>query len=106
MDLTLAALIALIIQNGVPGLLLVAMFFLVRHHLAVLKGHQETIDDLKKIHSDQIDKCAIENRELEKELRDKIEELLKDQLETQKPLTEALVEYNRLIRGLKKDERT
>jgi len=100
MDPTLAPLITLILQNGVPGLLLVILVFMVRHHLSVLKEHQEEKEAVTKQHEAALTKAVEDQRELEKELRGKIEELLKDQLETQKPLTEALVEYNRLVKRL------
>lgn len=100
MDPAFSALITLILQNGVPGLLLVILVVLAKHHLRTLKEHHSEKEAMKKEHDAALSKAAEDQRELEKELRVKIEELLKDQLETQKPLTEALVEYNRLVRRL------
>ena len=74
------------IRNGVSGILLIILIALSKHHLDTIKVHQK---EKAEYHD--------EKAKLEKALREKIEELLTDQLEAQKPLTEALLEYNRLI---------
>lgn len=96
------AFFAFIIENGLAGFLLIALIYLANHHLKILNQHKKTISQIKKDYQTQLDHLNEEKNKLEKELREKIEELLKDQLEAQKPLTEALIEYNRLVRNLKR----
>lgn len=96
MDLTLAQLVTLLLQNGASGILAVGVIFLVKHHLAVLADHKKALAELEK-----------DKEELEKDFRKKIEELLKDQILTQKPLTEALMEYSNIVKALRsKNEST
>lgn len=101
MDPILGPMISLIVQYGATAILVIGLFFLIKHHLEVLKDHKEQIKEIEAKFKSDMTIINQDRQELEKELRDKIEELLKDQLESQKPLTEALVEYNRLAKSLK-----
>jgi len=89
------------IQNGVSGLLIVILYFFTKHHLKILKDHVKAIDKLKEEFKKELEKVQNDKDELEKELREKVEELLKDQLSTQQPQTEALIESNRLLREIR-----
>ena len=79
-------LLSFAIQNGVAGVLLIILYLFTKHHLDVLnKHHIET----ERVHK--------EKEALERELRQKIEELLKDQINSTQPITEALLESSKVM---------